>query len=318
MACCLFLLRLLAPLTSRLGLGDPTARPPRFPLVPAAGLGLVEVAAAWLIVSHHESVSSGMGAMPMVGMQQNSMHVQGAMSSTTGPGLGPVLGSAVAGLALVVVGVTLARRGRAPIAWCAAVLGTALAAFAVRPQVAATHVLLMAVVEIGLVVVPLAIVGTARHDGLADDVWVVVRLAIASVAAASATFLLVTLHLPSTQNWYRTESGPVWWLAPALLTAGLAFWASVLRFRLPVIPRTLLLVLVLETGAVIGLALMVSSHPIMEMSPAFGLGVLADQRLAGALMMVVDLVVLAWVIEPQFTGSSRTSVRPSTSISIAT
>lgn len=323
MACCLFLLRLLAPLSARLGLATPSTVAPRFPIVPAAVLGLVEICAAWLVVNLGSTAAAT--TSPSSGMHDHAMHDHGtampgmaADSMTGGRSALVLVATAILVFGIAMLGRRAAGRRSAPLAVLGSVAAVAISLIALTPTVAGTHLLLMAVIEVCLVLAPLAIVGTRRRDEASDDVWTVARAAIAGLTAAAAAFLLITLHLHVTHDWYRGPDGLAWWLAPTLMTVGLGFWSSMLRFRLPQAVRSVLFVVVLETGAVIGLVLLVANHAVMDMSPGLGLGVLVDQRLAGALMMAIDLVLLAWVVDGQLNGSRQTSTRPSTTIVAAT
>lgn len=300
MACCLFLLRLLAPLAHRLGIGSPVTRAPRLPVVPIALLGLAEVGIALLVVPGLR----GGSAAEMTG------HLHHLAPATSG---GVRLGTFSALLftgVIAVLALQVARRTSSAvgIAGAAALVGAAV--FAVTSAAGSSHALMMVVVEVALVLGPLGIVGTTVNLRPADDIWVVARAALTLTTTAAATFLLVTLHLPTTHHWYVGAEGLRWWLAPLLAATGLAFWGCVLRFRLPATWRALLLVGVLETGAVIGLTLLVARQGLTPMGGFLELGVVADQRLAGALMMVVDAVLLIRVVDRVIPVRAFGSQRP--------
>ncbi|RNL62374.1 hypothetical protein EFK50_11395 [Nocardioides marmoriginsengisoli] len=285
MACCLLLLRLLAPVSSRLGIGDP-ARAPRLPVVPIALLGLVEAAVAVVLVRRAD------GSAPA-----GHLHHLAADPAAGAITLGTVCAVTLTAL-VAVLGLRWSGRARHPVGLVGVGVAVVAALVAVSGAAAASHALMMVVVELALVVGPVAIVGARVNAAPAEDLWVVVRGFLALAAAAVAGFLLVTLHLPATHHWYLAGDGLTWWSAPVLLASGLAFWSSVVRFRLPPGWRALLLVAVLETGAVIGLVLLLAGDRLVPMVPGSGLGVVADQRLAGAVMMLVDLGLLARVVEP--------------------
>ncbi len=289
MACCLFLLRLLAPLATRLGIETNDTRAPRVPVVPLAVLGLLEIVLAVVLVS----VSRG--TTPVT----TNLHLHHAAA---GSGLGSLqlwLSVFLTG-AVVLAGLRLAGRSTHP----AALLGSALA---IATTVAAfagpfghSHLAMMVVVEVGLVVVPLAVIGAEVNTRPSPDVWTAMRAALCLAAALGVVAILVTLHLPSSHLWYVSPNGIRWWLSPVVLLVGFAFWVAVMRFRLPAPFRTLMLILVLETGSIIGLVFLVAGQDLLPALPGSSIGPVADQRLAGGLMMVVDLVLLARVIHPAF------------------
>lgn len=304
MACCLFLLRLLAPLSRRLGLDASATRPPRLPVVPIAVLGLLEVLTAFYLVRRVEDDPVGAHAHHVIGAHANHDAVAGSASALT---LGSA-GAIVLTLVIAALGIRAAGRTRIPVALVGAAVIVAAAILAAGHAAASSHALMMLVIEAALVVGPVAIVGFAADPRPADDVWVVVRCALAATTAALAMFLLITLHLPGTHGWYLGRDALEWWLVPLLAASGLGFWSSLLRFRLPATWRALLLVAVLETGAVIGLVLLVAGDALMSTSGGAGLGVLADQRLAGGVMMLVDLALLARVVEPVLRPARRREV----------
>lgn len=248
MACCTLLLTLLA----RFMPGQPSA--PRVPVVPLVALAGVELAVALAFSSdskHHvHAVPSPGGLEVAVAAVWTIAMIQVARRANRRPGL------AVAG------GVAIALAGL--VAWALPALDPMLA--------------LMSCVAAFLMACPLLLVGTTIREGVTDDVWVVARLTVAAALAAAVIVLVLSTHLPPVRDAVLGEDWSPWWLPPALLALGLAFWSATLRFSLPQGWRIGLVVAVMETGSVLGLVMLAAGQ-----WAAGGVMILADVATAAAL-----------------------------------
>jgi hypothetical protein len=250
----------------------------RVPIVPLLALMVPEIAISLLLVRS-----------PAWAGHQHSSHEDHMMMT---PGSMPhgvdvvvLTGSVVAAVVVALVTVFLARRGykRARIG-AGIALAVLIAGLAASPAMDGSHLVTMIVLELCLVVVPLSLIGVRLTPGPADDVWVVVRGFIALLAGLFTIGVIYLVHAPTIRSSLVSATGARWWAVALGLTLGAAFWASLLRFRLPPMFRQLILFAVLEAGAVLGLT--------MLLAPAPKLSAVADQRMAGLFMMAVDIGVL--------------------------
>jgi hypothetical protein len=158
-----------------------------------------------------------------------------------------------------------------------------------------SHLLLMVQVELLTVVVPLLVVTVLprRRPALPVDPSRP-ALAVAGLLALGYPAVIIGWHVPAVHGLFGGAHGGTLALvrAASLLLAGLAFWAFARGAgpALPATARTALTVLALEIAALPGLVLLLAVTPLYGAGPgAAGLSALTDQRLAGALMMLVDL-----------------------------
>jgi hypothetical protein len=286
MACCALVLRLLAYVFDRLGLdgdrlGAQSIR--RVPIVPLLALMVPEIALSLLLVR-----SPAWAEHQHVAHHDQSMNMPQQMSHGIAPGgadMASLAGSLVAAAVVAVLTVVAARRFHSRISSAAGVgLAILTAGIAASPAMDGSHLITMIVLESCLVLSPLCLIGIKLTPGPADDVWVVVRGFMALLTGLVAISLIYLVHAAPISSALVTASGARWWVAALGLAVGAAFWASLLRFRLPPVFRQLVLFAVLEAGSVLGLT--------MLLAPAPSFIAVTDQRMAGLFMMAVDIGVL--------------------------
>jgi hypothetical protein len=194
--------------------------------------------------------------------------------------------------------------------------GHAEASFAARLLTPSSHLLLMIQVELLTVVAPIALwllvrPMVSRRRPAAEcaecpDEGIVAELSggrpraltVAVLAALAYPAVIIGWHLPAVHALTHpgTADAPAVAVvrAVSLLAAGLVLWVVVLgpQPTLPGRTRALVAATALELTALPGLALLLAITPLYGATTgAFGLSALADQRIAGALMMLVDLPI---------------------------
>jgi hypothetical protein len=190
---------------------------------------------------------------------------------------------------LVACGVWKLRgRGNTTLQATGVAVSAGAAALATSSLTAASHLVAMVVLESCVVVTPLCILGFEQVQGAADDVWVVIRGVVSIGAGLWVIAIIVSVHVMSWRSALLPPTGASPLVVPVGLAGGAAFWASVLRFRLPRHFRTAVVIAVLEAGALIGLAMLIVTASLPS-SAAVPIDARLDQRLAGLFMMVVDL-----------------------------
>ncbi len=142
------------------------------------------------------------------------------------------------------------------------------------------------------------------------------------IAASGIAYVAVLYfwHVPAVHQSMMANRAIQAALVASVAVTGLLFFRTVLGQCAagagPAASRTVLLVG--GASGILGLALLLSPYPLMssDMSP-WGLGPVADQRLAGVLMMLVDLLVfiplarrLAWLGSPRPGSPRPDSPRP--------
>lgn len=287
MICCVIVLRLLAWVYERCGLasgvGGTTARKLPVSLVLLFALASVEIALAIAFL----------GMLRAPGHAGHMHHDAGQMH-----GVAPVPhGSAIFAIAsTAVVGVlvfSVVRGRRKSIRGAGLLLAAGMAALSQSTAMLSSHLVVMVALESLTVVAPLFLIGIAWNRGPADDVWVIGRAALAIVAAAGVVAVILSAHADSMGH--ATWLGAHWWSASVALAISTLFWTSVLRFRLPRPLRFVTIGLVLEVGSLLAITMLLRAAPMGSPGP-MGLSALADQRLAGLSMMLVDTTLLgAWL-----------------------
>jgi hypothetical protein len=286
MACCALLLRLLAWMylkaTARTS-ALPTT--PFLPVVPLLALAAVEFALTVALVGAR-GADSGM----------TDMHIGHpyAMNSVSAVNSVALVASLIVTAAVTGSACLFARPGVVASA-VAIALSLVISVVAQTVSARSSHVVSMMLLEVCLVIVPVIVVGFASPSGLADDVWVVVRAALAILFSGVMIAVLLGVHGSSSSAVLSAAGVALWWAVPAGVAAGVAFWSATLRFRLPRRLRAGLVLAVMETGSVVGLAMLVGGRPLPGVG-IFGLSSVADQRLAGILMMAVDVGVLVMLV----------------------
>lgn len=303
MACCAFVLRLLMVLARPLVKPDVERRSgTSFGGLSLAVLSVVEIAiagaVAWVWSTSLSSSEKVAGPTPVAGhshLTERPVRADAYEPTTLFPALLAITAVALVLLTAYITGGRDRRFGFAVGAGIALV-----AAFgAASSLVHGSHVVLMLLIEAVLVLAPLCIVGTVPRTGTADDVWVVARAAVAICAAVASAAFLVSVHLPDVHSRIIGEGHVPWWFVAAGLITGIATWASCLRFRLPARLRQVSVLLTLELGSLLGIAMIVAAQPLATHS-----GSLLDQRLAGGVMMAVDLCVL-FAVWPKLSGGTK-------------
>jgi putative membrane protein len=224
-------------------------------------------------------------------------------------GAGASMLAAVPFLAVLVAGYAYAavlagRPGAAPrrvVSWYA---GLGVVAVAVAPPLGGSHAVSAHMVqhELLLAVAPLLLVA-----GL--DRRVTRALAVPALRAVPGLRVLLPLRGPlfATGLWVAVVLG---WHLPAvydatlddarlhllrqatLVVAGVVFWGAVLGRRGAVEQRIAALGVAMAASGVLGAALLWSDAVLYRADPWPGLSPVADQRLAGLLMMALDMPVL--------------------------
>jgi Cytochrome c oxidase caa3 assembly factor (Caa3_CtaG) len=256
-----------------------------------------EVAVAWLLVELLLVLDqhTGSGPLSMAGMAATS---NGSVPIAVIV-LGLVLGVGLFGFGVRLTG-TVVRWWTSPRA-CVyySVAGYAIALLpVVRSAAAGSHLVLMAQLMLLLVIAPAALMvaftertmagtGTRSSRG---------RRRIDVMAVGVVTLYLLVLfgwHLPSAHQATMADPGVDWLRLATSVAAGLALWAFL--FSGARVGARLLALLAAGAGSgLLGIAFLVSPRPLFQMAATapLGLGALTDQRLAGLVMMAIDLAVL--------------------------
>jgi hypothetical protein len=151
---------------------------------------------------------------------------------------------------------------------------------------------LMLILEVVLVVAPLAAVGRSCNRQPTGDPTSGIRVLTALALAVGVAAAFVIAHTPSGHAVLTGPTGAPWWAVPVGWLLGVAFWASVSRLRLPTGMRVLAVGVVLETSMMAGLVMLVAAEPVVGTASTDSL---LEQCLAGGTMIVLDAVVLAQV-----------------------
>jgi len=285
--CCVIVLRLLGWIYERCGFAPGTSgtRTAKLPIP------------VWLLIMLAAiEIGMGIALLRMLGNagQAGQMHHGHGRMEQAAPAPHWHVVAAVA--AVTVVGglaCAVVRDRRIHVASAGLTLTAFMAGLSQSGLMQSSHLVVMAVLESLTVVTPLCLVGLGWNGGQADDVWVIGRAAIAIAAAAAVVTVILSAHAHSTDR--ATWLGAHWWSGATALAAGTAFWAGVLRFRLPQLLRFVLIGFVLEAGSLLALAMLLSTVS-MDSAGLLGMSPLADQRLAGLLMMLVDgALVASWL-----------------------
>lgn len=305
MICCVIVLRLLAWVYERCGLatgvgGATGTRPRRVPGALLSLLAAIEIAMAVVLLR-------------MLRAPHSAGHMRHDAGHMHAPHPVPTWAAIAAAVAVAAVGaaVCLASRRRSTAVVAAGLLlGTGTTTLSESTAMGSSHVVAMIVLESLTVVTPLCLIGIGWNPGLADDVWAIGRAAVSIAAALGVVAVIISTH---ANSMYRTAwLGAHWWAGPVALAISAVFWASVLRFRLPGPFRVIIIGLVLEVGSLLAIAMFLSTAP-MDSRGALGLSALADQRLAGLLMMSVDAALVAsWFRAGALASFRRMSARAST------
>lgn len=240
------------------------------------------------IVAALELIFAVVLARVMVGADQS--HVMPGMAGPPGPEprwTWPVL---TAGAVVFAAAVSWFLR-RQPVA---AVVGAAAATLCaasqpVRVLAAQSHLIAMVVLEILLVLVPLAVVTLVPRTGARSAGWT--WLVVAS--AVSYAGILIVIHLPAVHH-HGAELGavPPWTvLVPPLV--GIAYWFGILRTggAVPSRIRRAALLGAQEVAAFIGLLSLFGAWGAMAQRSPLGLPAVWDQRLGGLVMMATCAAV---------------------------
>lgn len=234
-----------------------------------AAIAVVELAAAWLLVRLLADLSVLPGVDEMASMREDS-------NATAIAALALVLAALALGVAVLRIGPAGGGRVAAYSSFgCFAVALLPL----VRTAASQSHLVLMGQLMLLMAVAPALFASTLARPARAGS-------GLALVAAGGYLIALYGWHLPSAHRAAMSDPGWDWVLVASIAAAGLLFW-SVARSNLPAL-------LVVGAGSgLLGLALTASQQPLFAMARSpLGLGALTDQRLAGLLMMAVDVLVL--------------------------
>lgn len=277
MACCVLILRLLAVLRLRLGLGPERARfSVTAPLVPLAVIGAAEIALAF-------GIARAWGRFPPAA--DHSMQAAMMPAGTLHRGVTPVVT-----LACVYLVLRLTGRDRTRSGFLALLLVMVAAVVSTEPHVTGSHLGLMAILETVLIVAPQAAFGGPWNREPGDAPFAGIRVLVVGGLAACVSAVFVVTHTPAGPASLMDLRGLPWWAVPSGWLLGAAFWASVTRLRLSSGLRLLVVGVVLETMMTVGLTMLVAAEPLTGTAPG---GWILDQRLAGALTLVLDVAVLA-------------------------
>lgn len=227
-------------------------------------LATTELLAAWLLVRTLTALNRPAG--------------MAAMAGTTPSGAGAALGLL---LTTVLLGsVALRATHLSPRLPAYAGLGAFVVALlpVVRTASAGSHLVLMAQTMVLMVIAPALLMSAlARRDSVPG---------LGPLAAGAYLVVLDVWHLPATHAAAMTNPGWDWIRIATTIAAGLLFWAAARTSLAP-------LIVVGAGSGLLGLALVAGPQPLFAMTGhSLGLTVLADQRLAGLLMMALDLTVL--------------------------
>lgn len=284
---------------------DPAAdaAPTRGGRRPSPGLWVAAVAevtvafvvAAILFTNHN--ASSPMSNSDMAGMEDaSSQPVQIHWHTTT-----------FVFIALVTAMLTwwLLTRARIPAVIAAVGLVAVGASGEVRAMAVQSHLVAMAALEALLVAAPLLFVAAlrpppSRATASRTPAWA--ALVIFAVTLNSG--LLIALHLPAIHARAMDLATVPLWLAPLVVSVGLAYWAAILLTSQHVGPRLRRGAVVVgqEVAAILGLAVLIRPFPYMHHTNPLGLSPTVDQRLGGILMILACAAVampIAKRIAPQ-------------------
>jgi hypothetical protein len=178
-------------------------------------------------------------------------------------------------------------------------------AVAVLPQVrgaaACSHLVLMAQTMLLIVAAPALLMSTLARTSTAPVRPGSVRpgssqRVLAPLAAVGYVAVLYLWHVPTVHETAMTRPGLDSLRIATSAIAGLLVWGLLLGHQRPAAARSRLVALIVIAipSGVLGLGLIVATHPLFQMSGALPLGMspVTDQRLAGVLMMIVDVLVL--------------------------
>jgi len=263
----------------------------------------VEVAVAWLLVELMVELDrrAGSGPLSMAGMTVTS-NASVAIAATV---LGLVLVAGRFGIGVRLTGDAVAWWASPRACVYLAVGGYAVALLPiVRSAADESHLVLMAQLMLLLVVAPAALmvafIGRAPAVSGAPAVFGAWtgrggRFVKAAAVCVAALYLLVLFgwHLPSAHRAAMADPGVDWVRLATSVAAGLALWSFLLSGA-RVGARLAALLAVGAGSGLLGIAFLVSPRPLFQMaaSAPLGLSPLTDQRLAGLVMMAIDLAVL--------------------------
>jgi Cytochrome c oxidase caa3 assembly factor (Caa3_CtaG) len=211
--------------------------------------------------------------------------------------------------AVLVVGLVAIALRRAVINRTAAWALTAscfAAAVALSPTVciltATSHLAAMAQLEVVSVAIPIVLVRTASplirtRTKTEAPILSATTLAVALLAYPG---LILVVHLPKYHTTITRSPNTFALLLTVIALCAIAMWSVALSPVLPYTPSARLAAVVwtLEIVSLIGLALILAPRPIYSHLTGLGaLDPLTDQRLAGALMMAVELGVAVPIIK---------------------
>jgi cytochrome c oxidase assembly factor CtaG len=304
MACCGLVVYLLVRLV---GMSRGSATVPtgltRVKFVGSGDRGAQRAALPWLLAGTVVELALAVGlaalVLHLIGSGQHRM-VMAQVGAHRGVGVALGVTGLLVGYLSGIAGAT----GRLPVgpllAWIG---GLACAGVALVGPVAAavgeSHLAYMVQLELLMVVAPVLLVVGVRDLRRGHDRPRGLMLAAPLVWAG----VLVAWHLPGLHESVGTE--PV--RLASFVAGGLVLWWCVLDRHVPAgdiavddrRARGRVLLVALEASALVGLTLLVAPAPLyadMAMGWA-GLSPMADQRAAGALMMVVEIIVAAiWVL----------------------
>jgi putative membrane protein len=234
---------------------------------------------AWLAaIAALELIAAGLLVRALLALTSPDGPAMGLMASTSNESLlalGLLLGAIAA--AVAVLRLEASARPHAYVAFAAYAI-----AFlpVVRTAAAASHLVLMAQTMVLMVLAPVLLI-TAFAERRRGN-----HLGLALLAAGGYLSVLYLWHVPGPHDAAMSNLGWDWIRVATCAAIGVLFWSAA---------RTNLPALLLAGGGsgLLGLALVVGPQPLFAMTPALpGLTTLADQRLAGLLMMIVDVVVV--------------------------
>lgn len=130
----------------------------------------------------------------------------------------------------------------------------------------------------------------------------------AAWAAAVIVWHLPGPHAAAASSWWMGELR-----AATLVAAGVLLWLAILRpsreREADVVPRLAAVGCAMAACGAVGAVLLMWTEPIYGHGGALGLGLMADQRAAGAVMMVVDMTALMaalYSLIPDWAGRDAT------------
>ncbi|MDF3312138.1 cytochrome c oxidase assembly protein [Rhodococcus sp. T2V] len=198
------------------------------------------------------------------------------------------------GLTALVATLVVGRRRGAIGSSSAALLGVlsiiGLATIATWGGVTGSHVGTMALLMTVTVTAPILVAGRIRLHDLSSRS---VNLLVVAVAILQAG-VVVAWHLPGVHQRLATDALAAGVIVAVSAVVAVVWWLLLRDVRAETVSarRRSLLIVGMPSG-LIGLALIVAANPMMTHGASLGwLGPMADQRLGGVLMMVVDLLVL--------------------------